>query len=142
MYIPKYFKMQELVPTEVFAERGDLSITLLDERALMTLDQLREHLGICVVNNWHIDGVYSESGLRTPDCEVYSPYSQHTFGRGMDCKFQNYTAEEVRTEVISNRLRYPWITFIEDEVSWFHFDVRNADRIQLWSPSKDTMTVV
>lgn len=143
MYIPEHFKMQELVPPDVFADRGELSITLLDERVLRTLDQLRKSFGICVVNNWHtVGGNYCESGLRTPYSKNYSATSQHTFGRAMDCKFKNHTAAEVRKEVISNRILYPWITFMEDEVTWFHFDVRNANRIELWSPSKKTITLV
>ncbi len=134
MYIPKYFKPEELVPPDIFEKRGDKSIELIDERVLFTLDRLRETFGTCTVNNWSYGGPYSQSGLRTSDSEDYSPTSQHTFGRAMDCKFKNVPAAQVREQVIENKILYPYITFIEDDVSWFHFDVRNCQRIILWSP--------
>ena len=141
MYIPKHFKPEELVPEAVFRDRGDLSLELIDERVLLTLDQLRDAFGTCTINDWCWGGGYSESGLRTPECEVYSPTSQHTFGRAMDCKF-NKEAEEVRKRVIAHKEIFPYISFIEDEVTWFHFDVRNCERIQLWSPSNNTVRLV
>lgn len=142
MYIPKFFQIEELVPPDVFEEMGDSAFRLLDERALLTLDQIRDAFGVCIVNDWASGGKYSESGLRTPDCETYSPTSQHTFGRAMDCKFRDCDAETVRESVIQNKFQFPWITFIEDEVGWFHFDVRNGERIQLWSPSKNITRMV
>lgn len=134
MYIPKYFKPEELVPPDIFEKRGDKSIELIDERVLFTLDRLRETFGTCTVNNWSYGGAYSQSGLRTPDSEDFSPTSQHTFGRAMDCKFKDVPADKVREQVIENKFLFPYITFIEDDISWFHFDVRNCQRIILWSP--------
>lgn len=134
MYLPKNFQIQELVPSAVYDERGELAITLLDDRLLNTLDQLRKAFGVCTVNNWMWDGPFQERCFRTPDCKVYSPYSQHTFGRACDCSFRDYPSEEVRKSVIKSKNQFPYISFIEDAVSWFHFDVRNCQRIQLWNP--------
>lgn len=134
MYIPAHFQIQELVPPDVFAERGELAITALDERLVRTLDQLRKAFGPCTVNDWVFGGQLTERCFRTPDCHHYKPYSQHSFGRAADCTFKNHTAEAVRKSVIASRSLFPYITFIEDTVSWFHFDVRNCERIQLWNP--------
>ncbi len=142
MYSPKHFKSQELVPPEIFHSRGQYSLELIDERVLITLDRLRERFGVCIVNNWHLDGNYKYSGFRTPESECYSPTSQHSFGRAMDCKFKGISAAEIRAAVIRDRLEFPWITFIEDEVNWFHFDVRNTQPIKLWSPSTRVITQV
>jgi hypothetical protein len=142
MYIPIHFTAEELVPEAVFRDRGDQSLELIDERVLMTLDQLRDAFGTCIVNDWSWGGPYSESGLRNPECDVYSATSQHTFGRAMDCKFDHVYAEDVRKHVIAHKDTFPYIRFIEDEVDWFHFDVRNCEPIQLWSPSSNTVRQV
>ncbi len=134
MYQPRYFKVQELVPPSVFSDRGDKAIELIDERVLLTLDDLRETFGPCTINDWIFDGSYSQSGLRTPDAKEYSPTSQHSFGRAMDCKFKNYSADDIRNHILENRLLFPYITFMEDNTSWLHFDVRNCQRIVLWNP--------
>jgi hypothetical protein len=130
-YECKYFTIQELVPEEVYLDRGVRAWQLLDERLLRLLDYLREEFGPAIVNNWNTGGVYNESGLRTPDCEYYSPYSQHTFGRACDIKFVNVKAEEVR-----QWLKDTWgdeglgfsIT-LEENVTWVHVDVRNDDEL-------------
>ena len=144
MYIPKHFLAQELVPPEIYELRGQKSIELIDERVLITLDTLRETFGICTVNDWSFipNGQFTQSGLRTIHSEDYSATSQHTFGRAMDCKFDGYSSEYVRKEVIEYKDHFPYITFIENDVSWFHFDVRNCEPITLWSPETNQATVV
>lgn len=137
MYSPKHFSIQELVPSDVYKARGESAITLIDERLLRSLDQLREAFGICIVNNWPWGGPFEERGLRNPDCKTYRPWSQHTFGRAADCSFKTVDAQTVRDSVIKSKACFPYISFIEDSVSWFHFDVRNCQRIQLWNPDTD-----
>lgn len=134
MYLPRYFKPEELVPPEIFAARKDKSFELIDERVLITLDQLREAYGPCTINDWSWGGRFEQSGLRTTDAPEYSPTSQHSFGRAMDCKFKTVSAAIVRQQVIVNKPLFPYITFLENDVEWFHFDVRNGERIVLWSP--------
>lgn len=142
MYTPKHFDVQELVPQSIYDLRGPQAIELIDERVLITLDKLREVFGVCTVNNWVFLGDFSQSGLRTSEAPEYSPTSQHTFGRAMDCKFRDNSAQEVRLRVTENKPMFPYITFIEDDVSWFHFDVRNCERITLWSPTTGLAKVV
>lgn len=142
MYIPRFFKPQELVPPDVYKQRGDRSFELIDERALVTLDNLRLIFGVCTVNNWSWGGEYTQRGLRTPDSEHYSPTSQHTFGRAIDCHFKNHEAQQVREFIIKNREKFPHISFIEDNVTWLHFDVRNCPQITLWSPNTGQSTIV
>lgn len=139
----RHFEVTELVPKQFFELHGaERSIRAIDQRVLITLDQLREYFGPCTINDYQWGGVFNESGLRTPDCEHYSPTSQHTFGRAMDCKFKHFTAENVRDIVIRSKVLFPYITFIEDKVNWFHFDVRNEQRIQLWDPDTNEITMV
>lgn len=134
MYLPKHFVIQELIPKSLYQEKGDWCWCLLNPWMLITLDQLRERYGILVVNNWLWGGYYEESGLRTPDCKCYSETSQHSRGCAADCKFKDIDAESVRQDVIQHKDDFPHITFIELDTDWFHFDVRNAPRLTLWSP--------
>lgn len=142
MYQPKHFKVQELVPPSIYEKRKEKAIELIDERVLITLDQLREFFGLCTINNWNFGGNFSQSGLRTPEAKEYSPTSQHSFGRAMDCKFRDHKAEDIRQHILNNRLLFPYITFMEDGVSWLHFDVRNCQRIVLWNPNTNRSKLV
>ena len=141
MYIPKFFKAYELVPPEIYASRKDKSFELIDVRVLITLDDLRMFFGPCIINDWYWGGHFEQSGLRTVDAPEFSPTSQHTFGRAMDCKFKKASAETVRKFVIETRL-LSHITFLEDDVDWFHFDVRNTEKIVLWSPKTNESVLV
>ena len=131
MYKCKYFKIQEVVPPQVFHDRGEKAWQLLDDRILRVADLLREQFGTAIVNNWHVGGDYQWSGLRTPDSPYYSPYSQHTCGRALDIKFSNATAEEVRTWIKENE-DVLWdlgiCVTLEEGVSWLHVDVRSSSQ--------------
>lgn len=130
-----YFKIHELVPPEVYKEKGEKAWELLDSRLLKQLDLLRIHFGPMTVNNYYWGGTREWSGLRTPVSPYYSPYSQHTFGRAADCLFKNFTAEDVRQEILKRR-NEEWCKYInslELNVSWLHFDVRNCNRIKTYN---------
>lgn len=139
MYIPKHFRIQEFVPESIYKARGQKSIELMDERILVTADQLREAFGKTTINSWLWGGNRTESGLRTPDSRNYSPTSQHTFGRAIDCIFESVDAEEARQYIILHQDQFPYVNFIEDKVSWLHVDCRNCERISVWSPSMNTI---
>lgn len=131
----EHFKIQELVSPEVFAARGDRAWELLDPAALRSLDLLRKKFGPCKVNDWHQGGNYKLSGLRPFDAGLGAAYSQHKFGRAFDCKFSQYTPEQVYEFVLANPKAFPEITVIEDvrfTPTWFHFDTRNHDRGGIW----------
>ena len=136
MYKPKYFRVEELVPQHAFTDRGQAAIQLIDERVLITLDVLREKFGPITVNNWVWGGPRQWSGLRTQESPFGTQYSQHRFGRAADCVFRDVTAEEVRQYILAAPDEFPHITFIELDVSWLHFDVRNCPRITTWTPKK------
>ena len=133
MYICKHFEIHELVPPSVYEKRGQKAWELLDERALITLDTLRDHFGVCTVNNYHFGGSRKWSGLRTPESPYYSETSQHSLGKAFDCIFKEVTAEEVRQYILSHRSEFPHITGLELDVSWLHFDVRNTNPIKVFS---------
>lgn len=125
MYTCKHFSIKELVPKHVYKERGNKAWSLLDDRALITLDQLREQFGKATVNNWAWKGTRQWSGLRTEKSPYGTAYSQHRFGRAFDVLFSEATADEVREYVLSHEDEFQYITGIELGVSWFHFDCGN-----------------
>ncbi len=117
--------IKELVSRKVFLDRGEKAWSLLDERALKTLDRLREKFGPITINDWSWGGSNEYRGLREPECKIGADYSQHRFGRAFDCKFRDISADTVREYILSNPKEFPFITSLEMNVTWLHFDVRN-----------------
>ena len=132
MYKCKHFKIHELVPKHIYETRGEKAWELLDERGLRTLDRLRDRFGVATVNNYIYGGGREWSGLRTKDSPYYSPTSQHSFGRAFDVIFKKVDAETVRQYILSHRNEFSYITALELDVSWLHFDVRNTDSIKVF----------
>ena len=131
----EHFKACELVPASVYKDRGERSLQLMDKELLVFIDRLREELGRRItINNWYWGGAFSQRGLRTPDSDVYSRYSQHTYGKAIDFDVEGMDAGQVRQWIIDNR-HLEWvrpISFIEDGVNWVHVDTRPIDNDQLW----------
>ena len=125
MYKCQFFTIKELVSSRVYDDRGEKAWALLDERALKTLDKLREVFGPVTVNDWSWGGSNEFRGLREPDCKIGAKYSQHRFGRAFDCHFRGVSANEAREYILQNPNEFPYIASIEMKVSWLHFDVRN-----------------
>ncbi|MFQ3202102.1 MAG: hypothetical protein ACI87I_000398 [Pseudoalteromonas tetraodonis] len=121
------FIFQELVPKatfELFNDTPLFLIHLFDDRALRMLQKLRDKFGPCTVNNWFFDGANQYRGYRPLDCTIGAKRSQHKLGKAFDCSFKNFTAQQVRDYVLAHPQEFPYITAIEGQVSWFHFDVR------------------
>ena len=122
-----HFKIEELVDKATFEywqHNPSVLWGLFDDRALATLVALRRRFGPCSINDWYWGGSYQYSGFRPPHCSIGAELSQHKFGRAFDCKFANYSAEEVRDYVLNHPEEFPYITHIEGDVDWFHFDTR------------------
>lgn len=132
MFKCKYFEIHELVPKHIYESRGERAWELLDERALRTLDLLRDRFGPVTVNNYAFGGSREWSGLRTAQSPYYSETSQHSFGRAFDCLFRNVQAEAVRAYILRHRDDF-YITGLELNVAWLHFDCRNADKIKVFT---------
>jgi hypothetical protein len=69
------------------------------------------------------------------DSPVGASFSDHKFGRALDCHFSEISAEAVRADILAD----PWcpafefITCLEMSVngrpiSWLHFSTRNHDK--------------
>lgn len=125
-YIPKHFKIQELVTPSIYKVLGNRSLIVMDARILYTADILREHFGKSItINNWHKSGNFSQRGFRDSS-SVGATYSQHRYGRALDMDIKGVTAEEARVEIVKNRDKFKYITTLESDVSWLHIDCRNV----------------
>ena len=132
MYKCKHFKIEELVSQATLAYLGEEACwKLFDERALMMLDKLRETFGPATVNDWIFGGKHDSRGFRAPNDPDGARYSDHRFGRAFDVIFQKKSAKDVRAYIIAHKEDFPFITCIEDGVSWLHFSCRNTNRIEI-----------
>ncbi len=143
----KHFKVQELVPKQVYSDRGELAIQVMDADLLTIIDSYTDYRKkpnldkkvSVTVNNRLWGGTNQFRGLRTPDSKHYSKYSQHSFGRALDFDVMidgvKIDAAIVRQWIIDNR-SIEWvkpITFIEDGVNWVHVDTRVTDgELYVW----------
>lgn len=143
MYKPKNFAITELIGRKVYEYHGDYySWFLLDETALRVLQALRDEFGPCVVNDWNSGGKFRESGLRNRYTDTGAHNSAHKFGRAFDCKFKNYSADEVREAVLKDEKKWLdlGLTRFEDGAyakTWFHFDTmpnKVTGKIQIIKP--------
>ncbi|MGL4475418.1 MAG: hypothetical protein ACRCT7_13350 [Shewanella sp.] len=142
MYKPKHFKTQELVPEHIYKARGEKALELIDERVLITIDTLREKLGCSItINNWMWGGNRNWSGLRTAgfykSLQAYEDsLSQHKYGRAVDMLVKGMEASQVRQFIYDNKKDFPYVTFVETDISWVHVDCRNCQPITTWSPDR------
>ena len=138
-YTPKFFVLEEFLPPQVFTNLSETNALwkgwlLIDERILRSADQLRAKFGALIINNWHTGGEFRQRGLRVPGMSFFKPYSQHSFGRAIDCTSKSLSAHDMRQYIIAHREEFPFITRMEQGVSWLHADCANAPRITLVNP--------
>ena len=134
-YKPEHFELYELVPRDIYERYstiGKLHILwgILDPRVLWTNDRLRERYGRMVMNDWWWGGKNQYRGWRPPNCEIGSILSQHRFARGSDLIPTETTAERIRDDILADPFDedFQYITCIEMDVGWLHFDTRNWDK--------------
>lgn len=135
MYKCRWFRIYELVPSEVYYRAGKTNRVeslwyLFDNRILITADWLRTTYGKMLANTWYWEGRHQYRGWRPWSCPIGAEWSQHKFGRALDLIPLETTAEKIRQDIIKS----PWdfifqhITCIENEISWLHMDCRNWDK--------------
>ena len=133
IYKPTHFTIYELVPESLFKLNypDEMFFTLFDNRILWTADGLRRRYGKMIVNTYNWGGKSHYRGWRPFDCEVGAKLSQHKFGRALDLIPTEITAEEIREDILKKQKGlelFKYITCIETNVSWLHFDCRNHNK--------------
>ena len=136
----RYFKIEELMPPDVFKRYGEQCWMFLNPLLILSIDALRElYNDTITVNDYLWGGNYTESGFRPSWSKTGGWLSQHRLGNAIDAKGRNKSKEEadrLRTLILSNRDKLPHITAIEDgriATTWAHLDVRNcSDNSRIW----------
>lgn len=137
-YKCKYFDIRELLPPSLgrsVAHDADHRFWwLFDDRLLRAIDDIREEFGPTYINTWSLSptvqkayGTRDESGLRIPGMKYYSILSQHSYGRAVDCVFEDVTGPEVQKFIVAHhRERFSDVRAMEIDVQHLHVDVRNT----------------
>lgn len=155
MYKPEHFTAQELVPPEEYRRWGEGAIMMINPLLCITLDTLRERHGRLVVNSTGRDR--QQSGLRTvefyrreyrklsrsqQDKKYTASRSAHIRGDAADCIPLDTTLDKIHADIKANPNLYPFLHFVETDITWLHVDVRNQPDITFWSPKRGVTDVV
>jgi len=130
MYKCEHFDIRELVPSSLHESAESVSELwlLFDKVALIILDYLREDYGKMICNDWVWGGENHYRGFRPFSCDVGAALSQHKFGRAFDViPSEKTSVEQIRQDISEQKKNYmKYISAIEMEVDWLHFDIRNT----------------
>ena len=138
----KYFKIQELVSSNVYDKYGEKAWEFIDTKLIKTLDLLREHFGKPItVNNWCFGGNLHQRGLRANKDELVANkkdyyISQHCLGKAVDFNVKGLSVQEVYDEILKNKDKFYLISRIEnikDTPTWVHIDVANVDKFKIFN---------
>ena len=132
----KYFKIHELVSRDLYMLKGEGAWRYVDTNLIQAIDTIKERFpkGTMTINNYEWNGSRQWSGLRTPDSPYFSLTSMHSFMMAIDAIFSDYTAEEVRQDILNNPSAYPTIKGLELGITWLHIDTRNTDELITFTP--------
>lgn len=124
-YRPTHFRIQELVPPELYELLSEEALwDLFEEEALKALDWMKDMFpkGTITINDWSWGGNYKYSGFRTKSSSDYSEHSAHSTGKGWDMKFSEYAIEEARERL--GEVEYsPFVRRVElGTDTWLHVD--------------------
>lgn len=128
MYQCKNFNLKELLPEHLYGKKG-FGWNTFDERLKITLDAIRDILGVPLIcNNWEHGGKRDNCGARDESSPYYKPGSYHSIRRdrkvmAADLISTRMTAEEMRRKLVENYQKLPYPIRIEQGVSWLHVDV-------------------
>lgn len=131
------FEIYELVPKSIFDQMGEKAWELLDQKAVDTIDFIREGLEkACTVNDYKWGGLNHFRGYRPQDCKVGAPKSAHKKGMAFDMIVSGMTAQAVRMWLIEHEDELPWPIRCEADVNWLHIDtmVRTKDKLYFFKP--------
>jgi len=136
-YRSKYFKIEELVPKELYEKHSEDELwSMLDSGLLKDLDKLKEVFsnGTMTINNWKWGGNRNWSGIRTPKSPDYSEGSMHSFGKAFDIVFSDYKVEKVQNFIKQNREQFLHINGIERKIgdeypTWLHIDTKDRGHL-------------
>lgn len=138
-YIPEHYRIEELVPQNIFLrfrDRPDFLWSLFNPHALWTADRIREHYRVPMLcNTWLWGGRFHGRGYR-PDGYEGAEFSAHKRGCAIDLwprTGSGVTGKQIQDDIIAYSWWEPfqYITCVEVGVNHLHFDLRAHDRQRL-----------
>lgn len=133
MKVSSNFILQEFIDPVTFKEHQNDSIKLIDKRLVDIAQYVRTLTGLsCIINNWHLNGSYSESGLRRKDSKTGAKYSAHKEGKAIDLKISNWSGKKMYQFILENlnplySLGLRQIEHFEVTPTWLHLATRGKD---------------
>lgn len=146
MFRSKRFSTKELVPPAEYNRWGENAQFLMNALLILTIHTLRSRHGRFIVNSTSRDR--QQSGLRTLDyyireypewslekCQAeYANYRcEHVRGDAADLIPLDTDLETIYADIRENPDLYPFLSFVEVDITWLHVDVRNQPHITFWS---------
>lgn len=152
---PKNFSDAELINSKLLAKSGATAKRLLCPLLMVSLQQLRNRFGRMVVLNSGLQqrGIRTLAYFETKErpgggdwqTRAYKAYaeseSMHKYGKAIDATMVDTPLAEVHAYIKAHPDEFPFIHFIECDVDWLHFDVRNQPHITFWSPTRGVLDV-
>lgn len=140
----KYFLLHELVCDHIYEKYGETAWQFIDEKAIITIDWIREKLDKPIyINNYEWGGGQTQSGVRCNICQLVKKWtddnkvymSAHITANAFDFSVKGMTAEEVRNWLVRNQEDLPYPIRLEAGVDWVHLDTRNTgQKIYFFNP--------
>lgn len=128
--ITENFNLDEFIHPDYMRKFGQNALWFIDHRIVTIAQELRTDLGVPItINNYETGGQYKSSGLRVQSAKIGAKYSQHKYGRAIDCKFKGVTIQEAFNFLMHNQGKYfnlglTTIENIEHTPTWLHLDCR------------------
>lgn len=126
----KHFKIQELVPKDIFLKFGEKSWWFVRPDIIAVADTLREMLDrTVIINDWNDGGLAQYRGFRPSNCKIGALYSQHKLGAAVDVVIPGMQPREVIAFIQANKAVFIplGLSTIENNAytpTWTHLDVR------------------
>lgn len=137
----KYFVIKELVSKQVYEKYGEGAWKFIDEKLIITLDQIREFFGKPIVVNIYGRGL-EQRGLRA-NCDYLVKdktdsgilyISQHVLGKAVDFNVIGLSVQTTYKAIIDNQDKFPYLKRLENiklTPTWIHADVANTGKERL-----------
>lgn len=134
----KYFVIKELVSKQVYEKYGEGAWKFIDEKLIITLDQIREFFGKPIVVNIYGSGL-EQRGLRA-NCDYLVKdktdsgilyISQHVLGKAVDFNVIGLSVQTTYKAIIDNQDKFPYLKRLENiklTPTWIHADVANTGK--------------
>lgn len=127
--LKEFFDVSELVCNHTYSVWKERSWQFLDIEYLLTLLIIRRD--ILKVGMYINSEGMTQRGLRCNICQIVKEktkantcyLSAHVLGKGCDFTTQEFTADQCRAKMISNKDLLPCNIRLEKDVSWVHFDI-------------------